>query len=458
MGLERPTKENIVQILSFINRLRLFYRTYLSRYGVFRLAKQIILRIYFCSPLFFTKLRLVLVTSKRSFVMMPMAQFLDNEQIPGRLVKDRLITEVPGPRFANTCPIELDTQDIVSVVEPEIKVVEIPSVIAMGGTNLLLREDIAIYPDLQQPTRDVIPAEYLGVATVDTETSNITVRLDRKRRRINRGISLLGNCNGNYAHWLVETLPKLVIIDEIDEYRDFPLIVDKWVHPNILSSIDSYNRHNREIIGVNRWETIEIDQLIDVSPPSYTPPEYRVQYERHVLQNPCSDYYLFSGFALDKTRQFLNNSPKLSTKTGKSKYIYIKRYRNAVGNGRLLINADDVDCMMSEYKDFLAVEPSEINFDEQVSLFREAEVIVGPIGAALVNALFAPAGCRIVAISPFYEKADYYYFSNLMGILGHDIEYVLGPQVFKKGPSRRFIDVDYQVNLSDLRDAIDRVL
>lgn len=449
-------KEDIVQALSLISRPRLFYRTYLSRYVIFRLAKQIILWIYFCSPSFFTKLRLVLITSKRSFLMMPMAEFLNNEQISWRVVKGCSITEVPGPFFDNTCPIGLAKQDIVRVVEPEIKVVEIPGVMAVGGTNLLLKRNIAIHPDLQQPTRDVIPAEYLGVATVDAASSKISLSLNRKHRRINRAISLLGNCTGNYAHWLTETLPKLAIIDEIEEFRNYPLLVDQWIHPNILESIQLLNKQNRKIIGVDRWEAVLVEALVDVSPPAYVPPESRSFFDEGIFPQPSPDVFSYSSFALNQLRQVVLDEVKPGDISDTFERIYIRRPIKSVGNGRLVVNNEELDRVIAEYG-FTAIEPGGMSFVEQVRIFRQAKCIVAPIGAGLVNAIFAPTGCQIIVMSPYYEKANYYYFSNLMGILGHRLRYVLGPQSDCRNGTDHLCHKNYLINISELRAALNKV-
>jgi capsular polysaccharide biosynthesis protein len=49
---------------------------------------------------------------------------------------------------------------------------------------------------------------------------------------------------------------------------------------------------------------------------------------------------------------------------------------------------------------FEVVRPKPSPWPEQVSLFRDADVVVAPTGAALANALFLPAGAKVFEIQP----------------------------------------------------------
>jgi hypothetical protein len=50
--------------------------------------------------------------------------------------------------------------------------------------------------------------------------------------------------------------------------------------------------------------------------------------------------------------------------------------------------------------DFVAVNPGTLDFVDQIALFANAEIIVGPHGSGFANAIFAPAGCLVLDILP----------------------------------------------------------
>ena len=66
---------------------------------------------------------------------------------------------------------------------------------------------------------------------------------------------------------------------------------------------------------------------------------------------------------------------------------------------RVMINEAALEAALRA-RDFEIVRPERLSAAVQVQMAQEAQVIVGPTGAAMTNALFAPAGARIVEIQP----------------------------------------------------------
>jgi capsular polysaccharide biosynthesis protein len=66
---------------------------------------------------------------------------------------------------------------------------------------------------------------------------------------------------------------------------------------------------------------------------------------------------------------------------------------------RVMVNEAALEAALRS-RGFTVVRPEALSPAEQIALARNAEVIVAPTGAALANALFAPAGARIVEITP----------------------------------------------------------
>jgi hypothetical protein len=357
--------------------------------------------------------------------------------------------KIPGPRFIGNYPIALHASEIVSMEFPAMGVTQISDTIVMGGTILILSGKHAIYPDLLAPLYDVMPVEKFGVASVVAEKGIINIRIPRGIKKIEKAVSLLGQCTGNYAHWLTETLPKLLEVNKLNEYADFPLLVDAWIHPNIYQSIECFNNKKREVILVERWETLSVGVLVDISLPSYIPYESRILLRYQQMEVPISSIFKFSQLSLGMLRNEakLIGADALEENTGK---YYLRRSRESVGNGRLIVNSDMVEKIVTEFG-FALIDPSKLDFHEQVSIFKSASCIVSPVGAALANAIFTPQGCKIIALAPYYENANYYYLSNLMGVMGHELHYVLGPQVETKG---HIAHQDYSIDLNALREAL----
>jgi capsular polysaccharide biosynthesis protein len=66
---------------------------------------------------------------------------------------------------------------------------------------------------------------------------------------------------------------------------------------------------------------------------------------------------------------------------------------------RVMIDEPALEAAL-EARGFVVVRAERLSVPEQVAMLRGAEVVVGPTGAGLANALFAPAGAKVFEIQP----------------------------------------------------------
>lgn len=398
--------------------------------------------------------------------------------------------EIPGPRFIGEYDYDIPKPQNISVSAPEISVYELKNVSLMGTTNLIFTEDKVFFPSVTDPSRDMFSMETNHAGTYRPGNKTLYVYPEGEALQVKEAISLLGECNGNYAHWMIETLPKLIILRSMEEYRRLPILVDGWIHPILYETLFLLDTNARPIIRVNQWQMVSVKRAIFVTPPSYTAPENRAYHKTGVRPVPSPDAFPMSPkefhqlrlFAAAQAKRYVANShpPKVPanifridagvdgikaavhnpTQPGSQdvhhlspKRIYLKREARSSGNPRQLFGAQRVESILAEYG-FIAVDPAVLSFAEQVLLLETAECVVAPVGAALANAVFAPQGLKIIALAPYYQGADYYYFSNMMGALGHELHYVLGPQIDQ--PGVHWLHRDYMVDLSALRVALEK--
>lgn len=444
------TVRNLVIAFRTLSRPRIFYRTYLARFRVFRLLKKLLLLIYFKYPIVFTRISLLL-RKNGVLRLLPMQEFKVQKSITSLLIAPATTYEISGPKFVGTYPIELHRAETVTIDMPPIEAVVIPKATVVGGTNLIICDSQAIHPDLLVPTRDVIRAELFGVASVDLSSEEIRLPLPRRARRTGRAISLLGQCTGNYAHWLTETLPKLVIADTLKEFDGLPLLIDEWIHPNFRASLELLGSSKRSMIEVGLWEAVTLPGVVEITPPSYIPFESRSYVSQQTVPKPDPQIFAYSKIALGMLRDSAHAAAS-SYKTKSRRKLYLSRPSKSVGNSRFVVNLAEVERLIYAHG-FEAIDPAELSFTEQIAVFRDANCIISPVGAALTSAIFTPAGCKIIALAPYYENASYYFFSNLMGALGHGLRYVLGPQV--KTTGGHIAHQNYSIDLDALREALE---
>lgn len=76
--------------------------------------------------------------------------------------------------------------------------------------------------------------------------------------------------------------------------------------------------------------------------------------------------------------------------------IYLSRRGQSM---RVMTNERALEAAL-ERRGFVVVRPEDLAPREQIELMRDAEVVAAPTGAALANALFMPAGARVIEIQP----------------------------------------------------------
>jgi capsular polysaccharide biosynthesis protein len=438
--------------VNLVSELRYLYRSKLKRFYIFRVLKSSVFSGF--GNVRDVYRRMLRPLRRKKYMMVPMREYRDNRRCKHQIYSQEESITVPGPKFVGEVPDELVYENEVSVQSPRLEIVHICNPTVIGGTSFIISGTELIYPDLFDPRRDVPPVESFGLATIRPDQNDIILEVPRGTKRLYGAISLLGQCTGNYAHWLTETLPKLVILDDLPGYEDAPILIDGWIHPVFKESIELLSMYQREIVQLERWERMSLNCMVDISPPAYVPPEYRSFILSGELPVTGYDVFPFSRLALDMLRDRATavvQDAAINSDKGKGRRLYLQRKKDSCGNARNIVNMSNVEKIIQQY-DFEVVDPATLSLPEQIEIFSEAGFIISPVGAALANAIFARPGCNIIALSPYYRNANYYYFSNLMGVLGHELHYVIGPQVGKGGhPLHR----NYRIDENALREAME---
>jgi len=103
--------------------------------------------------------------------------------------------------------------------------------------------------------------------------------------------------------------------------------------------------------------------------------------------------------------------PEMENKPLGSKLYYITR-RNAF---RPAQNEDEILTALQSWG-LTVVEPDRLSLREQMALFSDARLIMGPHGAGIQNALWAPRGCRVLElVSPRYFSGVYWTLAESLG-------------------------------------------
>jgi capsular polysaccharide biosynthesis protein len=174
----------------------------------------------------------------------------------------------------------------------------------------------------------------------------------------------------NYGHFLLDALPSLVALDEQGLLQRFAPIAPRlkpWQRSLLRMAVTAPVRELKA--SFVRLGSVVYATSMD-----------------HFLHGP--------GDLLARTRARLLAGAPDARRSGRRLY-FSRRFHSM----RVMINEAALETALRA-RGFEIIKPERLDVAEQIRMMREADVVIGPTGAALANALFAPAGARIIEIQP----------------------------------------------------------
>ncbi|AYA36883.1 glycosyltransferase family 61 protein [Hymenobacter oligotrophus] len=194
-----------------------------------------------------------------------------------------------------------------------------------------------------------------------------------------------GAASGNYYHWLVDSLPRLHLLQEAGLLGsvDYFLVYNRN-HGFVRESLAHLGIGPERIIDVETHRHVQATQLIATT---------SVRGQGTHVPRWASDYLRAA---------FLPPDAAVASRFGP--LVYISR-RDA--SMRLTRNEAEVEKLLHGYG-FETHVLSPYSFAEKVALFAGARVVVGPVGAGLANLVFCPTGASVIELfSEHFVVADY---------------------------------------------------
>lgn len=351
----------------------------------------------------------------------------------------------PRPQF-----FSVDINDVIPCCAlggydfPSTYIAKFDSCKVLGGSNFFFSTDSVVCHDLFKAETDYTNEEAFGRMVIRPSNGLVyyfeSASDSGAVKVISEASVFTDALSGNYAHFITEVLPR---IHEFVKHgvSSIPLVIDAGLHANMYMAIRLIVGEGRELIELEVGESLQVSNLHVMSNCGYIP------YERRpgtCGRDGHSDG-IFSPGALVGMRDSLRGLIPVSGAPIKKK-IFVKRnskYRN-------VINSAEVESLLLGCG-FEVVEPEKLDFCEQVSVFSNADIIVGATGAAFANLIFCKESAQIVIMISRHESMPYYYWQNMASAVGCSVSYVLGDI---KNASVSDIHGDFTVSLDSVRDAL----
>jgi hypothetical protein len=187
-----------------------------------------------------------------------------------------------------------------------------------------------------------------------------------------------------YYHWVLDVLPRISVLECFDQWNQIPLIIPEGTTNQQYESLRmvgiSSNRITRR--GGEYWE-VDLLYFPSVLGGTGNPSPWAVSWLRDRLLN---------GLRFENTR-----------------LLYVTR-RDA--RSRRIVNEERIVKFLRR-QGFEIICPGELSFSEQVRLFAQARVVIGPHGSGLTNMIFAPRNALLIELFPEnYINGCYWALAN----------------------------------------------
>lgn len=196
-----------------------------------------------------------------------------------------------------------------------------------------------------------------------------------------------------YGHFLLEILPRLFVLDVLRQFgADFPMLLSTTVPAWARSFVRMF---------------VPEDRIIP-----YDAGRHRVVAPCFILPSMLQhDHNFHPAFNLMIQQLAQRQPPQPPGPT----HLYVSRAN--FGDERIE-NEDEVERVMADLG-FTVIQPHRMTPEQQVHIFSGARVVAGEYGSALHNAIFSPAGTRVIALNFFNN-----YQSKIARVRRHHLAFV----------------------------------
>ena len=325
---------------------------------------------------------------------------------------------------------------------PDLMLTSFPSVFIIGGCDCIVDyNNNTIISDVSASIDTNIYENAKGFIESQHEKYAIAKTINHYSR-ITSGISICSCYSNSYYHSFYDSLQKLFIIDSLDIKPNVPLIVDIEIKsiPQLFEIFMLLNKKKRDVIWVEKGSVLMVDKLYYLNSVHIQP--HQIKKSNKIK---CADFK----YDITALRSFREACLKIKDQQAYPQKLFLSRR----GHTRRKYNEDDVIKVVRRHG-FEIIYPETYSFKQQVSLFNQADVIVGPTGAAFTNIIFCHSNA--VAICFMGKKMNIPIFTAGSTVADAKLIYFIGKNTSLTASSHE-IQSDYEIDASKFEQFLDDV-
>lgn len=234
----------------------------------------------------------------------------------------------------------------------------------------------------------------------------------------------------NYGHWLVDDLPRAAAVALLQGEA-----AGRTIHIWITDAGEPMNSiRNESLVRFCSGFRIEVRVM---------PLNFVFEFEQLYYPTPVSYHPLL------KSPEAMTQVAQLFAAAPSGRRLFVTR---RTSHSRGLVNAAAVEERLAA-AGFSVIDPEGMDFAAQATAFAEASIIVGSMGAAMTNTIFAAPGARLLYLAPQGWVEPFYW--DLAAVRGHRYSACYGPIVEAGQPAHLS---QFSIGMDQLDLALDDLL
>jgi len=169
----------------------------------------------------------------------------------------------------------------------------------------------------------------------------------------------------NYAHWLMDVLPLVALLEQVKS--EVSLLMPAVVRP--------FQRESLQLLGLAHLPMRVTDPFVQV--------------ENLIFPHSA----IYSG--VPRREHLIKVQKRLWKGAGVEPRLQKRIFISRSGSERRLVNESELEPLLRE-RGFEIIHAEKLSLTEQIRLFSQAQIIAGAHGAGIMNQLFAPQGTDII--------------------------------------------------------------
>ncbi|HEY8913983.1 glycosyltransferase family 61 protein [Lacisediminihabitans sp.] len=325
----------------------------------------------------------------------------------------------------------------VHIDRPSTEWLHLEDALIQDGGTVLVGDSLVLYEEAADPRNDFVAGQWDTVYGSQSHPEAALVRLkEPSEERIAEGILLAGRSDGNWYHWLIEYLPRVLMI-EPDLPPDIPLLVTRRTPESGLAALRAIT--DRPLVSFDPETLQSVGRLHVVAPPVQVLDTTRVPWSEGIRLNPQPLRAL-------RTAWGLTDDPVVG---GRRVFLSRRSAHRGLLNEKAL-----VDSAIAHGLEI--VEPGTMTFEDQLELFSSASLVVGASGAVMANYLMMSRGSRVIALTS-EALTSFVLPAAIAAVAGVGFAYVSGPTsttLAESGTRNNWMHSDFSIDPTVFSEAL----